>query len=110
MKNQTNPITDQELFDKAKQVLDVCHKKIVNVLLNRKTIVNKLFGDWTDEEKSFINPKVMNPQSFRDALTLCWLNGDVDRDFHTAVIELLDRGVFCERELNEAYEFLYGYC
>lgn len=110
MENQTNPITNQELFDKAKQVLDVCHKKIVNVLINRETIVNKLFGDWTDEQKSFVNPNVMNPQSFRDALTLCWLNGDIDLEFHTAVMKLLDKGAFREKELNDAYEFLYFYC
>ena len=105
-----NLSTDQDLYAKAKEVLDVSHKKIVNVLINRKKIVDNLFADWTDDEKSCVRQEIINPHSFRDALGLCWLNGDVDTLFYTSVMKLLDKGLFREKELNEAYEFLYDYC
>jgi len=108
MENQTKPISDQELFDAAKRLLDRCDKKIVSVLLNRKAIVDKLYGDWTDDEKSFIKAIYIYQQCFRSALGVCFLNADIDLEFYRAVITLLNEGVFCEKQLDEAYEFLYG--
>jgi hypothetical protein len=104
MKNQP---TQKELMKKAEEVLRQADRAVISALWSRNEIVRKLFSSWTDEQMSYIKEGVLNPQSFRDALTLSWLNGDVDTHFHKTFIFLLDEGVYNEKELDASVEFFF---
>ncbi len=103
---KTQP-TEKELMKKAKEVLRQADRAVISALWDRDEIVRKLFSSWTDEQMSYIKEGVLNPHSFRDALTLSWLNGGVDTHFYETFILLLNKGVYNEKELDVSVEFFF---